>query len=455
MNDLKLSQYFIFSLLLCLTFYSCKKEMNEPDLCENIACLNGGFCENGTCNCPEGFTGDNCEIEVIVDPCAGIECLNEGICEDGACDCPEGFTGEFCEIEIDTCETQLCLSSRISMTDLGFEGELIRSMDTYEQYIILKTHNDLFIRVDKNNLTPFLLADVSGTVNDYSISPDGHLSVGTMTEGIYIYDMDGTLLTHLDQTNSCLPSNNVSAVAVYDQESLYFGCFTPLFDENTEGEYMEGYGLLKTNYLGDQCNEWTTSNSGIEGNLIQDIDLAESGQVWVATQNRRFKWYLERKDTIAINILTDDQSISSIYERYSIQEMQKLQVVDEQTIWFRFIQVANEMIGTTYAGAELNLDGELIGSNHNLFTITTIYAAYNAVGDKFELGTSFTQPDEYTFDNFIFLNHSKDGVTTFYNDRIGELLQEDGIGIREISVTSDNEVWMATQSFIYQLDFPE
>ena len=218
---------------------------------------------------------------------------------------------------------------------------------------------------------------------------------------------------------------------------------------------MEGYGLLKTNYQGDQCMEWTTSNSGIEGNLIQDIDLAESGQVWVATQNRRFKWYLERKDTIAINILTDDQSISSIYEKFSIQEMQKLQVVDEQTIWFRLIQVVNEMNGTTFAGAELNLDGELTGSNHNLFTVTNMYAAYNAEGDKFELGTSFTQPDEYTFDYFVFLNHTKGDVTSFYNDQITDLLQEDGTGIREISITSDNEVWIATRSFIYQLDFPE
>lgn len=413
-----LSFIITFAFLLGIILFSCKKEIDNTSICENVECLNGG------------------------------------VCTDGTCDCPEGFSGEFCEIELDICETQLCFSSRVSMTDLGFEGELIRSIDTYEQYIILKTHNDLFIRVDKNNLTPFLLAEVSGTVNDYSISPDGHLSVGTMTEGIYIYDMDGTLLTHLDQTNSCLPSNNVSAIDVYDQESLYFGCFTPPFDENTEGEYLEGYGLLKTNYQGDECINWTKENSGIRGNLIQDIGLSKTGQVWTATQNRRYPFYLWKQDTNAINRLTNDQSISSIYSRYSIEYFEELQVVDEQTLWFNIRTKVSGPISTTYDGCEVKLEGE-VNFFEPYLKITSRYAARNMEGERFEIGRSYSRPDEYTYDYYVFLHHIKEGNTTVYNDRITALLEEDGLGVRDMNITSDNEVWIATRSFIYQLDFPE
>lgn len=49
-----------FFLLATLSFIfpSCQK-----DACSGITCLNGGFCANGLCNCPTGYTGSNCSIE--------------------------------------------------------------------------------------------------------------------------------------------------------------------------------------------------------------------------------------------------------------------------------------------------------------------------------------------------------------------------------------------------------
>lgn len=53
-----------FSLLLIVgatTLFSCKDDdQPAPDPCAGIACANGGTCVNGTCDCPERYTGPSC-----------------------------------------------------------------------------------------------------------------------------------------------------------------------------------------------------------------------------------------------------------------------------------------------------------------------------------------------------------------------------------------------------------
>lgn len=51
--------YFIVLMLFTL-LSACKKD----DLCENIVCLNGGSCVNGSCNCPTGYTGADCSQQM-------------------------------------------------------------------------------------------------------------------------------------------------------------------------------------------------------------------------------------------------------------------------------------------------------------------------------------------------------------------------------------------------------
>lgn len=53
----KLSRILVFALALgsLFVFDACRK-----DPCKNIVCYNGGYCANGLCNCPTGYTGSDC-----------------------------------------------------------------------------------------------------------------------------------------------------------------------------------------------------------------------------------------------------------------------------------------------------------------------------------------------------------------------------------------------------------
>lgn len=83
----------LLAAMAALVLSACN--MNQ---CQEVNCLNGGACNDGTCICPEGYTGEYCENEVV-DPCDNVGCLNGGVCVDGSCVCPNGYEGPNCEIE--------------------------------------------------------------------------------------------------------------------------------------------------------------------------------------------------------------------------------------------------------------------------------------------------------------------------------------------------------------------
>ncbi|HUR31890.1 MAG TPA: calcium-binding EGF-like domain-containing protein, partial [Saprospiraceae bacterium] len=55
MKTIQTAALLITLALISLTLPSCSK-----DGCENATCLNGGECIDGSCNCPENFTGKFC-----------------------------------------------------------------------------------------------------------------------------------------------------------------------------------------------------------------------------------------------------------------------------------------------------------------------------------------------------------------------------------------------------------
>lgn len=69
------------------------------DECKDLNCLNGGVCEEGTCVCPTGYSGEECE-EVDLCIVDDVECENGGKCVDGECECTEWYTREDCSEKV-------------------------------------------------------------------------------------------------------------------------------------------------------------------------------------------------------------------------------------------------------------------------------------------------------------------------------------------------------------------
>ena len=89
------------------------------DPCDTVPCLNGGACLNGTCICPEGFEGVNCES--TVDPCEDITCEN-GQCELGTCNCDNGWEGDDCSTPVQPSRVVIKQIKLLDWPDLNGEG---------------------------------------------------------------------------------------------------------------------------------------------------------------------------------------------------------------------------------------------------------------------------------------------------------------------------------------------
>uniref|UniRef100_A0A672SFX6 Cadherin EGF LAG seven-pass G-type receptor 1-like n=1 Tax=Sinocyclocheilus grahami TaxID=75366 RepID=A0A672SFX6_SINGR len=91
----------------CENYMKCvavlKFDSTAPFVASNTVLFRPIHPVNGLrCRCPDGFTGDYCEMEV--DLCYSGPCQNNGKCrsrEGGyTCECPQDFTGERCEVNV-------------------------------------------------------------------------------------------------------------------------------------------------------------------------------------------------------------------------------------------------------------------------------------------------------------------------------------------------------------------
>lgn len=80
--------HFLTLLCVMLIIGGCVR-----DNCKTVVCQHNGVCLDGTCNCPDGYSGVNCET------CARV-CQNGYLEKDCTCRCPLGYSGANCEIKL-------------------------------------------------------------------------------------------------------------------------------------------------------------------------------------------------------------------------------------------------------------------------------------------------------------------------------------------------------------------
>ncbi|XP_063984158.1 protein crumbs isoform X2 [Diachasmimorpha longicaudata] len=125
----------------CTPEWKGKNCQVNVDECLSQPCLNGGICIDGnngyTCNCTQDYMGDHCEREY--DACAVNPCDNNGTCtllprlkREFVCECPPGFEGKMCEINIDDCIGVICPGDNKVCVD-GIGGSECKCKDGYRE----------------------------------------------------------------------------------------------------------------------------------------------------------------------------------------------------------------------------------------------------------------------------------------------------------------------------------
>jgi len=141
----------LFAVLLgfaILVSLSCGDKSNPSTpqivkICDTLQCSNGGYCQDGHCICPSGWTGPNCQTPVTTDPCQNMTCKNGGYCQNGACVCPQDWAGADCGTRVDPCATVTCYNGGYCINGqcscpAGWEGPACERIKTPTKIRITK-----------------------------------------------------------------------------------------------------------------------------------------------------------------------------------------------------------------------------------------------------------------------------------------------------------------------------
>jgi len=148
----------------------------EDDTCPVKEC-NTGVLNDETCNCdcPAGFSGDDCSTE---DLCITneVDCLNGGTCVDGTCECPDGYEGVDCSVLWNTKFSGNYINSEMC-PDGTFENDAVITADPVEERKITIALNGGFSEVicDLLTSTTFDIPEQTVNTNGVTINGDGSI----------------------------------------------------------------------------------------------------------------------------------------------------------------------------------------------------------------------------------------------------------------------------------------
>lgn len=125
---------------------------------------------------------------VCKDDCETTICYHDGVCIEGVCDCPEGFTGDSCEIEKPDCGT---LTGTTWAVDYYYEWQI------FEEYVSAFEYNWQFLHNDSVSIESDYTYETSmlgeGQYH-YTLIGEDSINIGGM---IYTYSFNDSHL-HLN-----------------------------------------------------------------------------------------------------------------------------------------------------------------------------------------------------------------------------------------------------------------
>lgn len=176
---------------------------NNGDGCEDTTCQNGGICVEGDCQCPDGYTGPNCEIFSFSN---GVFVIHEG-----------NFQGGNASLSFYSKDTEVMSNGVFTSVNSIPLGDVAQSMEirSGKGYIVVNNSGKIEV-VDLNGLTsagtitgltsPRYIAFVSDTkayvsdlfsgevsiFNPQTLSIEGSIAIAGQTEQMEV--IDGQLL---------------------------------------------------------------------------------------------------------------------------------------------------------------------------------------------------------------------------------------------------------------------
>jgi hypothetical protein len=167
-------------LLLTFLFSAC-----NSDECDDITCLNGGICESGVCDCPDGYSGNTC---ATFDSCFNVTCLNGGTCDNGMCDCPDGFGGMTCADTLPSTEmtiTKITVTSYPATRSNGNAWDIADGADAYVSFNIGPNANN-------SGYSSETINDVTGSTLTFNNSlPTSTVGAHSIDWTMGLWDEDG------------------------------------------------------------------------------------------------------------------------------------------------------------------------------------------------------------------------------------------------------------------------
>ena len=173
-------------LLVALMSATALSLSSCTDECKDITCENGGTCNEGVCECADGYFGTSCETA----------CVN-GTVAAGACDCNAGYEGESCDIEsradmvgsysvADACSASGTASYEVSMTTGSASADQLRVSGFWEIFV-----NSVLVTVNGDDLT---IAEQEPDSDGWKVSGTGTYNENnTITWSYSITDPSGSV----------------------------------------------------------------------------------------------------------------------------------------------------------------------------------------------------------------------------------------------------------------------